>query len=143
LTAASSGISRIIVSSDVHILPAAQAPLDPFAFGGTKVVPKPGASFKKSDEVWLFTELRNPAVGSDGAPHVTTKVDIEGTAKSVRGTSVDAEATQLKGVPGRYGIGSTIDVSALPPGDYHVRLAVTDTIARKSYTREAMIHIVQ
>jgi hypothetical protein len=34
-------------------------------------------------------------------------------------------------------------VSALPPGDYHVRLAVMDTIAGKSYKRDAMIHIVQ
>jgi hypothetical protein len=142
LTAKSSGISRVIVSSDVHILPAAQAPLDPFAFGGTKVVPKPGASFKRSDEVWLFTELRNPALGADGAPHVTTKVEIEGSAKSIAGAPVAAEATALKGVPGHFGIGSTIDVTSLPPGDYNVRLTVTDTIAKQSYKRETMIHIV-
>src|SRR3954467_942347 len=91
LTAKSSGISRVIVSSDVHILPTAQAPLDPFAFGGTKVVPKPGASFKRSDEVWLFTELRNPTLGSDGVPHVMTKVEIEGATKSISGVPVTAE----------------------------------------------------
>jgi hypothetical protein len=141
LTATSSGISRVIVSSDVHILPTAQAPLDPFAFGGTKVVPKPGASFKRSDEVWLFTELRNPAVGADGAPHVTTKLEIEGSAKSIPGSPVTAEATPLKGVPGHFGIGSTIDVTSLPPGDYKVRLTVTDTIAKQAYKRETMIHI--
>jgi hypothetical protein len=142
LTVKSSGISRIILSSDVHILPAAQAPLDPFAFGGTKVVPKPGASFKRSDEVWLFTELRNPAVDADGAPHVTTKVEIEGSVKSIRGAPVAAEATPLKGVPGHFGIGSTIDVTSLPPGDYKVLLTVTDTIAKQSYNRERIIHIV-
>jgi hypothetical protein len=141
LTDKSSGISRVIVSSDLHILPAAQGPLDPFAFGGTKVVPKPGASFKRSDEVWLFTELRNPMLGTDGAPHVITKVEIEG-AKSIPGTPVAAEATPLKGVPGHFGIGSTIDVTPLPPGDYNVRLTVTDTIAKQSYKRETMIHIL-
>jgi hypothetical protein len=142
LTATSGGISRVIVSSDVHILPSAQAPLDPFAFGGTKVVPKPGASFKRSDEVWLFTELRNPTLGGDGVPHVTTKVEIEGSAKSIPGTPVTAEATRLKGVPGHYGIGSTIDVTPLPPGDYNVRLTVTDTIAKQAYKRETTIHIL-
>jgi hypothetical protein len=142
LTATGSGISRIIVSSDVHILPAAQAPLDPFAFGGTKVVPKPGASFKRSDEVWLFTELRNPALGADGAPHVTTKVEIEGSAKSIPGTPVSAEATPLKGMRGHFGIGSTIDVTPLPPGDYNVKLTVTDTITKQTYKRETPIHIV-
>jgi hypothetical protein len=141
LTAASSGISRVILSSDVHILPAAQAPLDPFAFGGTKVVPRPGASFKRSDEVWLFTELRNPRLGEDGAPHVTTKVEVEG-AKSISGTPAAAEATPLKGVPGHFGIGSTIDVTSLPPGDYNVRLTVADTIAKQTYKRETMIHIL-
>jgi hypothetical protein len=139
LTPKSSGISRVIVSSDVHVLPTAQAPLDPFAFGGTKVVPKPGASFKRSEEVWLFTELRNPALGSDGAPHVMTSVEIEGKSKSIPAA---AEATPLKGVPGHYGIGSTIDVTALPPGDYNVRLTVTDTIAKQTYKRDATIHIM-
>ncbi|MGA8809975.1 MAG: hypothetical protein WB973_19045 [Thermoanaerobaculia bacterium] len=143
LTATSGGISRVIVSSDVHILPAAQAPLDPFAFGGTKVVPKPGASFKRSDEVWLFTELRNPSLGTDGAPHVTTKVEIEGSAKSIPGIPVAAEATPLKGMRGHFGIGSTIDMTPLPPGDYNVKLTVTDTIAKQTYKREALIHIVR
>ena len=142
LTVKSIGISRVIVSSDVHILSTAQAPLDPFAFGGTKVVPKPGASFKRSDEVWLFTELRNPALGADGAPHVMTKVEIAGAAKSILGAPVAAEATPLKGVPGHFGIGNTIDVTPLPPGDYNVRLTVTDTIAKQAYTRETMIHIL-
>jgi hypothetical protein len=142
LTATTTGISRVIVSSDVHILPTAQAPLDPFAFGGTKVVPKPGASFKRSDEVWLFTEVRNPSVGADGVPHVTTKVEIDGSAKSIPGTAAAAEATPLKGMPGHFGIGSTIDLTSLPPGDYNVRLTVTDTIAKQLYKREAAIHIV-
>jgi len=142
LTPKSSGISRVIVSSDVHVLPAAQAPLDPFAFGGTKVVPKPGASFKRSDEVWLFTELRNPALGTDGAPHVMTKLEIEGSAKSIPGTPTADEATALKGVPGHFGIGSTIDVTSLPAGDYRVRLTVTDTIAKQAYSRESALHIL-
>lgn len=142
LTATSRGISRVIISSDVHILPAAQAPLDPFAFGGTKVVPKPGASFKRNDEVWLFTELRNPALGADGTPHVMTKLEIEGNAKSIPGTPSAAEATPLKGVPGHFGIGSTIDVTSLPAGDYKIRLTVTDTIAKQAYSRETALHIL-
>src|SRR6185436_7664069 len=128
LTAAAPGISRIIVSRDVHLLDAAQQPLDPFAFGGTKVVPKPGGAFRKNDEVWLFAELRNPALGSDGVPHVITKVDVEGPSK-IAGKPTPAEATPLKGVPGHYGIGNTVDVTPLAPGDYRVRVTVTDAVA--------------
>ena len=143
LTAKSSGISRLIVSSDVHTLPAAQSPLDPFAFGGTKVVPKPGATFQKSEELWLFTELRNPALDSDGAPHVTTKVEMESASRKIPGIALPAEATALKGVPGHYGIGSTIDITSLPPDDYKVRLTVIDTIAKQTYVREAAVHLRQ
>jgi len=133
-----SDVSRLILSSDVHLLPAAQDPLDPFAFGGTKVVPKPRGAFRRGDEVWLFLELR-----SNAAPSITTKLDIEGGATKVSGPPTPAEATPLKGVAGHYGIGNTIDVSALEPGEYRVRVTVTDAVAKTSVTREAALRIVE
>lgn len=136
------GISRVITSADVHVLATAQKPLDPFAFGGTKVEPKPRSAFRRSDEVWLFTELRNPQLGSDGAPHISTKVEIDG-AKRVPGMFAPAEASALKGVAGHYGIGSTIDVSRLTPGDYVVKVTVMDTVAKQSWKRESALKIVE
>jgi hypothetical protein len=143
VTKTAAGASRLIVSNDVHVLPLQQQPLEPFAFGGTKVVPKADRAFRRDDEVWLFTELRNPAVGSDGQPHVTMKIDVEGAARKIPGTPIPADALPLKGVTGHYGIGSTIDVSGLTPGQYKVRLTVTDTIARQSYPRETTVTIVE
>ena len=136
------GISRIIASSDVHNLPAKQKPLDPFAFGGTKVVPKPRHAFRNSDEVWLFTELRNPKLGTDGAPHVITKVEVDGP-KKLPGKILQADATPLKGVAGHYGIGNTVDLSQLVPGDYRLTVTVTDTIAKQSFQRETTLRIVE
>ena len=142
LTKTGPGISRIITSSDVHVLSAAQTPFDPFAFGGTKVVPKPGHTFKKSDDVWVFTELRNPALGPDGAPQVTTKTELDGP-KRVPGYPTDAQATPLRGVAGHYGIGNTVDLKRLPPGSYKLRVTVTDTIAKQSFTRETTLTVVE
>lgn len=136
------GISRIIASSDVHVLPAKQTPLDPFAFGGTKVVPKPRHAFRTSDEVWLFTELRNPKLGTDGAPHVITRVEVDGP-KKLPGNILQADASPLKGVAGHYGIGNTVDLSQLVPGDYRLKVTVTDTIAKQSFQRETTLRIVQ
>ena len=133
-----SGVSRLILSSDVHLLPAAQAPLDPFAFGGTKVVPKPRSAFRRGDEVWVFFELRSPTV-----PQITTKLDIEGGATKVNGLPTPAVATPLKGVAGHYGVGNTIDVSTLKAGDYRVRVTVTDAVAKTSVTREASLQITE
>ena len=133
-----SDVSRLILSSDVHLLPAAQDPLDPFAFGGTKVVPKPRGAFRRSDEIWVFLELRSAA-----APSITTKLDIEGSATKVSGLPTPAEATPLKGVAGHYGVGNTIDVSRLKPGEYRVRVTVTDVAAKTSVTREAALRIIE
>jgi len=141
VTAAMASVSRLIVSRDVHLLPEAQRPLDPFAFGGTKVIPKPGAAFHKTDEVWLFAELRNPALAPDGTPHISTKVTVDG-ASNISGPPVPAEATPLKGMPGRYGVGNSIDISKLPAGDYTLQVVFTDLVARQSFRRLAAIHIL-
>jgi hypothetical protein len=139
---ATPGVSRLLVSRDVHILPDAQKPLDPFAFGGTKVVPNATATFRKFDEAWLFVELRRPSLGPDGVPHINTKVAIDGPSKMTSGIMTPAEATPLKGVPGHYGIGSTVDLSSFAPGDYKLRVTIIDTIAKQSTVREATIHVV-
>jgi hypothetical protein len=132
-------VSRLIVSSDVHLLAEAQRPRDPFAFGGTKVVPKPGAVFRRSDAVWLFAELRNPTLAPDGTPHISTKLTI--VPSNVSGPPTPAEATPLKGMAGHYGIGNPIDVAKLAPGDYTVRVVFMDLVSKQSFTREAPIHI--
>ena len=136
------GISRIIASSDVHLMPSAQSPIEPFAFGGTKVVPKPHHAFRIGDEVWLFTELRNPKLGDDGAPHVATKVEVDGPRK-LPGRVLPADASPLKGVPGHYGIGNTVDVSQLVPGEYTLHVTVIDTVAKQSFKRDATLRIVE
>jgi hypothetical protein len=129
-----SEVSRLILSADVHNLEKPQDPLDPFAFGGTKVVPKPRASFRRSDEVWVFLEWRSAT-----APKLTTQIDVG----SVHGAPVSAEALPLKGVPGHFGVGSTIDVTGLKPGDYRLRVTVSDAATNKTVTREAALRITE
>ncbi len=80
---------------------------------------------------------------SDSAPNITTKLDIEGGATKLNGLPAPAEATPLRGVAGHYGVGNTIDVSALQPGEYRVRVTVTDVIAKRSVVREAALRIVE
>jgi hypothetical protein len=137
---ATAGVSRLIVSRDVYILKTAQKPLDPFAFGGTKVIPKADRSFRKAEEVWIFAELRNPSLAEDGTPHIATKMTLEGPTP-LSGPPLSAVATPLKGVPGHYGLGNAIDVSKLAAGDYKLRVVITDLIAKQAYRRETTLHI--
>jgi hypothetical protein len=137
----SQGVSRLIVSSDVYNLAQQQSPLEPFAFGGTKVVPKPDRTFRAADEVWLFEEVRNPALGEDKTPKLTMHVAIRGNGKQIETPWQTADASPLRGVTGHFGVGTTVDVSALKPGAYTVRLELRDTTSKQSYEREQTITI--
>jgi hypothetical protein len=143
LTKSGSGLSRLILSNNVFTMPAAQKPLDAFAFGGTKVVPKPGRAFKATDELWIFSELRNPALDQSQGAHVTTKIELEGPGTKIRSSPQPADALPLKGMAGHFGVGQTVDVSSLKPGQYKLRYTVTDTLAKQSWTREETLRIVE
>lgn len=140
--ATSPGVSRLIVSNNIFNLTQMQSPFVPFAFGGTKVIPKPDRAFQRTDEVWLFEEIRSPKTEVDGSPRLTMRITIERDGKTVANTTMPAEASPLKGVAGHFGIGTTVDVSALHPGDYHVRVTVIDELAKKSYEQSQSITIL-
>ncbi|HVR38030.1 MAG TPA: hypothetical protein VMU84_02980, partial [Thermoanaerobaculia bacterium] len=142
VTKTSPGLSHLFVSNNIYNLPRVQNPFDPFAFGGTKVVPKPDRAFRAGDEVWLFAELRNPGVGNDRLPKLNTKIDIEGATRKLK-VPMNIEPLPLKGVDGHFGLGTTIDVSSFSPGEYKVRLTITDTIANRVFQREETIRIVE
>ena len=136
------GISRLLVSNNIYNLSKMQGPFDPFAFGGTKVVPKPDRAFRRDDELWLFTEVWNPAVDGGKQPRMTTKIEIEGNGKRMGMPAAAADALPLKGVIGHFGVGTTVDLSSLKPGEYKVRFTVADTIANQTYQREETIHVI-
>lgn len=141
LTPASSTLSRLIVSNNIYNLDVIQGPFDPFAFGGTRVVPKPNRAFHRSDEMWLFAEIRNPATADDGKPRLVIQVAIEEGGKTVATTKMAADASPLKGVAGHFGLGTTVDLTALRPGNYAVRMIVTDQIAHRSFERSETIFV--
>jgi hypothetical protein len=140
--ATSAGVSRLIVSNNIFNLNQQQSPFEPFAFGGTKVVPKPDRVFRPTDEMWLFEEIRSPNVGFDGTPRLTMRITIESGGKTIAKSTMPAEASPLKGVAGHFAIGTTVDLSALRAGEYTVRLTVVDELAKKNYERTQSITMV-
>ena len=138
---ASPGVSRLIVSNNIYNLAQIQGPFDPFAFGGTKVVPKPDRAFRRSDEMWLFTEVRHPAMSDDGKPRLAMRISIASGDKTVANSKMSADASPLKGVDGHYGVGTAVDLSALRAGRYTVNFTVTDEIAHRSYERSETITV--
>ena len=152
--------SRLILSNNVYPLPVAQKPSDPFAFGGLKVVPKADLTFRTTDELWYFVELRNPglseptgtvpvnAAETPPVPKIQIKMDIVGTdatGKTVKFASAprETEAIELRGVPGHFGIGNALPPSTFKPGEYTMTAKIIDTIRKTSYTVSEKFRIVE
>lgn len=144
-------VSRMILSNHLYPLETAQSPVDPFAFGGLKVVPKADRTFRPTDELWYFVELRNPGLAEPSAdfvpvtgtavaaPKVQLRVDVQGTSvdgkpKKMSAPLREVEAVPMKGVPGHYGIGSGIPLASFSPGEYTLTVKVIDTVRKMSYT---------
>jgi GWxTD domain-containing protein len=141
-------VSDLILSNNLYTMKTELSADDPFTFGGIKVVPKPDRTFSKKDELWYFYELRNPGVDDAGHPRIQMKLELDGTA-AANGEKVtrlsplsEVEANPLKGVPGHYGVGSAIPLEALPPGEYALRVKVSDTVRKTSYNLQDHFKIV-
>jgi GWxTD domain-containing protein len=144
-----SGVSSLILSNNVYPLSEAQKPTDPFSFGGIKVVPKSDATFATADELWYFFEARNPGLDdTTKQPKLRAKLTVEG--KSTEGKSVkydnppmDLEPQELKGVAGHWAVGQSIPLSGFKPGDYTMKMRITDTIKNQVYEQSQPFKVVK
>jgi GWxTD domain-containing protein len=141
-------VSPLILANNMYPLTEAQRADDPFAFGGVKVVPKADKTFRRSDELWYFFELRNPGVTEAGAPKVQVKLDVEGktdTGQPVKAANPPAEvdAIEMKGVPGHYGVGNALTLDGLDPGTYKFTVKVIDMVKKAMYTLTDSFRLVQ
>jgi hypothetical protein len=138
-------ISRMLLANEVFALDKPQQPLDPFVFGGIKVIPQADRTFHRKEEMWVFFESQNPALANDGAPRFTARVEAvsltPGTERLLRSNALTT-ALPLKGVPGHFGVGTTLDISRLTPGDWKLRVSVADTLASENYELLETIHVV-
>jgi len=143
------GVSPLILSNHVYSLAEAQAPTDPYTFGGLRVVPKSDGAFRTNDELWYFIELRNPGLdAASKAPKLTVKLSLTGKTKT--GTPVkmispaeETPAQELKGVPGHWAVGQSIPLDSFKPGEYTLAVKVTDQAANHTYDLTQQFRIVE
>ena len=142
--------SPVLLSNNVYALKEAQSPTDPFAFGGLKVVPNASKTFRKSEELSYFVELRNPGIAEGAtAPAIQVKLDVEGTdpatGKKVKRSAppMEMEAFPVKGVEGHYFIGTGVPLQSFTPGEYTFTVKVIDTVKKSSTTLTDKFKVVE
>jgi len=143
------GVSALMLSNHIFTMSEAQAPTDPYTFGGMRVVLKSDGTFRTKDELWYFIELRNPGVDpASKAPKLTVKLSL--TGKTAQGAPVkmlapaeETPAQELKGVPGHWGVGQSIPLDSFKPGEYTLAVKVTDVTSNHSYDLSSNFRIVE
>ncbi|HEY0160079.1 MAG TPA: GWxTD domain-containing protein [Thermoanaerobaculia bacterium] len=143
------GVSNLMLSTHIYPLTEAQLPTDPFAFGGLKVVPRGNSTFRKTDELWYFVELRNPGKdATTGQPKLTMAVSVTGKSSEGRnvkmiGPASEVPAQELKGVPGHYGVGQAMPLATFRPGEYKLTMKLTDNVANKTWELSEPFRVVE
>ena len=145
LDAEATGVSPLLLSTNIRPGAVVWGDVVPFTFGGLKVVPKGDAQFSTRGDLWYFLEMRNPGVTAGGEPDVRVQVDIEGTAAQRRGRMNfpmgPAEITRLKGAENRYGVGMAIPLESFRPGDYTMKIRVVDSVLGRKYDFERQFKV--
>ncbi len=151
-----SGISRLVVATDVHQTETAAPPGAPYAFGRVKIVPKGDRIITNKDEMTYFVEVINPGIDdATNLPKLQVKLDLVGAPdksgkppRTISAPTSDAAALPLSGAagPGQYAILASIPLgemkNPLPPGDYTLRLKVFDQVKKESWTAEQPLKII-
>jgi GWxTD domain-containing protein len=144
-----SGISRLVLASDVHQTDTAALAGAPYAFGRVKIVPKGDHLFSNKDEITYFVEVVNPGIDpATNMPKLQVKLELVGAGtkdkpgRTISAPITDATPLPLTGAPGagQYAIMAGIPLgemkTPLPAGDYTLRVKVYDQVSKQSWTAE-------
>ncbi|MDQ3281140.1 MAG: GWxTD domain-containing protein [Acidobacteriota bacterium] len=143
------GVSPLMLSSNIFPMTEAQRPTDPFAFGGLQVVPKGDPTFRRSEDLWYFFELRNPGLDTASSkPNLTMAMSVIGTStegKKVKmlGPASPVDAQEVKGVPGHWGVGQAMPLASFRPGNYTFTVKLTDSVLNKTYELSAPFRVIE
>ncbi len=149
------GVSRLVLSSDVHQTDTAAPAGAPYAFGRVKIVPKGDHVFTNKDEITYFLEVVNPGIDeATKLPKLQVKLELVGAGtkgkpgQTISAPITDASPLPLTGAPGpgQYAIMAGIPLgemkTPLAAGDYTMRVKVYDQVKKSSWTAEQPITLM-
>ena len=138
-------VSPLILAATIYPLKTNWEPMDPFTFGGLRVVPKADAIFGTQGDLWYFVEVRNPGLTDAGTPNMRVQVDVRGTTAKgpvvMRLPMKDADLAPLKGEANRYALGTALPLEGFRPGEYTMKVHVVDVVLGKEYDLEKPFRI--
>jgi GWxTD domain-containing protein len=133
------GQSTLILADQLEKVPARSIGAGQFVIGGSKVRPRVGEVFKRDEKMGIYLKLFN--LSADEATHkpigqVEFEVLKKGSNEKVADLTEDL--SELKDASGSQAtIEKYFNLNSLPPGQYTLRLKVTDKLRKQVLTPTA------
>src|SRR6266581_2386700 len=120
-------LSSITLADTMEPTDYRQSPGKPFYLGKFKIIPKPDAVFRRSDELNVYFQIYNPAADpASGKPRL--EVEYHFQTKIPDGSFTDMGACAVKESPAQVQ-GYAVALEKWPEGDYQVTIVVKDLVA--------------
>jgi GWxTD domain-containing protein len=133
------GQSTLILADQIEKVPARSIGTGQFVIGSSKVRPRVGETFKRSEKMGIYLKLFN--LGADEATHkpvgqVEYEVFKKGSNEKIADLTEDL--SKLENASGSQAtIEKYFNLNSLSPGQYTIRLKVTDQIRNQVLTPSA------
>jgi 5-hydroxyisourate hydrolase-like protein (transthyretin family) len=113
-----------------------------FVIGTSKVRPRMGESFARTEKMGIYMKLYNfqPEEKSN-KPQGTVEYEILRTSDNSRVLEFAEEATGLEGSASQLTIEKLLPLSNMEPGQYTLKVKVTDKLKNESLTQSAQFSV--
>lgn len=131
-------VSSLVLSSRLEPLPPAREGAGPFEVAGYRVVPRTNQTYRTSESLQVFYEVRGASAGDDGRPHLdhTYQFYIEDAGSWL---PVGSPITLADlGEPGRSW---SVPLAGWPAGSYRLETLVSDMVTGDAATRTVLFEI--
>jgi len=134
--------SSLILADVLEDVPTRSIGTGQFVIGTSKVRPRMGDSFKRAEKMGIYMKLYNfePEEKSNKASG-TIAYEIVRTADNSKVIEFSEEITALEGSASQMILKKLLPLSSMEPGQYTLKITVTDKLRNQSLTQSAQFSI--
>lgn len=146
--------SSLLLADKVTMLTAAlnadQQRESPYTIGNLQIIPKVGAKFAKTQELSVYFQIYNAALGSAGKPDVLVEFGFyQKNADGEKGIfTTDPSILNASTLPPQFDIvknplpgGGVWPLSSFPAGDFRLEIKITDKVSGKTLTKNVSFSV--
>ncbi len=134
--------SSLILADVLEDVPTRSIGTGQFVIGTSKVRPRMGDSFKRAEKMGIYLKLYNfEADEKTGKASGTVEYEIVRTADNSKVIEFTEELTALEGSASQMILKKLLPLGSLEPGQYTLKIKVTDKLREQSLTQTAQFSI--